>query len=130
MRTTEQKIIDEMSKNSFKARPLNKKILEKREDQSDAKVKIAPTKIEEFKLSISKLKKCVGYVDEDECSTQFKALPLNKKLMQPKIVGRNSAPARITKQRSFNLSTEQRAKLPRKQIEIKEEFEVKKFKAR
>ena len=116
MRTTEQKIIDEMSKTSFKARPLNKKILEKKEDSSDAKVKISTTKIEEFKLSTSTQKKCVGYVDEDECSNQFKALPLNKKLMQPKFIERNSAPARITKQKSFNLSTDQRARLPRKQV--------------
>ena len=71
MRTTEQKIIDEMSKTSFKARPLDKRIFEKKEDRSDAKVKISTTKVEEFKLSISKSKKCVGYVDEDECSTQF-----------------------------------------------------------
>ena len=97
MRTTEQKIIDEMSKNSFKARPLNRSIFDKKEDRSDTKLKIATTKIDEFKLSISKPKKCVGYVDEDQCAAQFKALPLNKKLMQPKFTERNSAPARITK---------------------------------
>ena len=50
--------------------------------------------------------------------------------MQPKFIERNSAPARITKQKGFNLSTEQRARLPRKQTEVKEEIEVIKFKAR
>ena len=77
-------------------------------------MKISTTKIEEFKLSVSNAKKTVGYVNEDDCSSQFKALPLNKKLIETKSIERNSAPARITRPKGFNLSTDKRAKLPRK----------------
>ena len=60
MRTTEDKIIEEMQKSAFKARPLDKKIFERKEGNNETKVKIAPTKIEGFKLSQSKSKKGAG----------------------------------------------------------------------
>ena len=61
--------------------------------------------------------------DENIETTQsaFVALPLNKKIFEPKVYERYSAPPKMTKPEGFDFKTDLRSKQPRLRLDIKEE---------
>ena len=123
LKSTEDKILEEMNRGAFKALPLNRQLFEPRVSPSkNQQVKPEITKIEAFNLSVTNAKKQASEAITDENQNQFKALALNKNIFMPKATERYSAPPKmhITQPKGFNLSTERRAKLPRKQLEIQD----------
>ena len=107
-----------MNRCAFKALPLNRKLFEKK----DSPVKEPcpePTTFQEFNLSVPRKRQ--DNENEEQPQTGFVALPLNKKIFEPKVYERYSAPPKMTKPEGFDFKTDMRAKQPRLRLEITQE---------
>ena len=74
----------------FKAIPLNRKLFEA--NNAATKAKPESTKVDAFKLSVSNAKA----KDTKDENKNFKALAFNKRIFNPKVTERYSAPPKIT----------------------------------